>query len=158
MVKQILCQRRAFIFVLLSAYLSILILSIFFGFATYLHTCDLGYMVFLHSSRLYHVDFSKKEIESAAGLNSLVILFLIVLSLRRVYPVVILTQLLCAFAAYLYIGMLLQYLFMPVGWYFYDYGLISAVPTLGLNCCDFWAQFFSRLKQTFISMLRSCFC
>ena len=71
---------------------------------------------------------------------------------------VILTQLFCTFAAYLYIGMLLQYLFMPVGWYFYDYGLISAVPTVGLNCCDFWAQLCSRLKQTFISLLRGCFC
>ena len=39
---------------------------------------------------------------------------------------------------------------MPAGWYYYDYGLISAVPTVGLYCCDFWAQFFSRLKQTFI--------
>ena len=60
--------------------------------------------------------------------------------------------------AHLYIGMLLQYLFMPAGWYYHDYGLISAVPTVGLNCCDFWAQFFSRLKQTFIFMLRGCFC
>ena len=102
-------------------------------------------MFFLHPSRLYHVGFCKKEIESAAGLNSLVILLFIVLSLRMVCPVVILTQLFCTLAAYLYIGMLLQYLFMPVGWYFYDYGLISAVPTVGLNCCDFWAQFFSRL-------------
>ena len=100
----------------------------------------------------------KKKIESAAGLNSRVIFFLIVLSLRMVCPVVILTQLFCTFAAHLYIGMLLQYLFMPAGWYYYDYGLISAVPTVGLNCCDFWAQFFSRLKQTFIFMLRGCFC
>ena len=106
-------------------------------------------MFFLHSSRLYHVDFSKTKIESAAVLNSLVILFLIVLSLRMVCPVVILTQLFCTFAAYLYIGMLLQYLFMPVGWYFYDYGLISALPTLGLNCCDFWAQFFFAVEANF---------
>ena len=38
---------------------------------------------------------------------------------------------------------------MSVGWYFNDYGLISAVPTLGLNCCDFWAEFFFAVKADF---------
>ena len=49
----------------------------------------------------------KKKIESAAGQNSRVIFFLIVLSLRMVCPVVIFTQLFSTFAAHLYIGMLL---------------------------------------------------
>ena len=42
----------------------------------YLHNCDLGYRFFLHSSRLYHIDFSKKEDESAADLNIRVTFFL----------------------------------------------------------------------------------
>ena len=97
------------IFLLLTADPSILILSIFFGFATYLHNCDLGYMFFLHVSRLYHLDFSKKKIESVAGLKSREIFFLIVLNLQMVCPILILTQLFCTFAAHLYRVMLLQY-------------------------------------------------
>ena len=108
MVKQISCQRRAFTFLIFNHFLmptadlSTLILSIFFGFATYLHNCDLGYMFFLHASRLYHFDFSKKKIESAAGLNSRVIFFWIVLNLQMVCSVLILTQLLCPYATHLY--------------------------------------------------------
>ena len=100
-----------------TAGLSILILFNFFGFATYLHNCDLGFMFLLHTSRLYHVDFSKKKIESVAGLKSRLIFFLIVLSLRMVCPVVTVTRLLCTFADHLCIVMLLQYLCMHAGWY-----------------------------------------
>ena len=60
-----------------------------------------------------------------------------------VRPVVIFRNFFCKFAAHLYIGMLLNYLFMPPEWYYYDYGLISALPMMVLNCCDFWAQFFA---------------
>ena len=66
-------------------------------------------MFFLHVSRLYHLDFSKKKIESVAGLKSRVIFFLIVLNLQMVCPILILTQLFCTFAAHLYRVMLLQY-------------------------------------------------
>ena len=77
-------------------------------------------MFFVHASRLYHVEFSKKKIEFAAGLKSRLIFFLIVLSLRMVCPVVIWTQLFCTFAAHLYIVMLLEYFFMAAGWYYCD--------------------------------------
>ena len=53
--------------------------------------------------------------------------------------------------------MLLQYFFVPAGLYYCDFGLISAMPTVRLNCYYLGSHIFG-FELTLIFMLRVCFC
>ena len=52
--------------------------------------------------------------------------------------------------------MLLQYFFVPAGLYYYDFGLISAMPTVRLNGYYLGSNIFGLELGLFI--LRVCFC